>query len=160
MYQEKHDAADGEPPSSTVSDDASSAAMVDRVMASAHLPATAPVAVIGPHTLPFVLGLLRRGCDCVRSLRPGAAAPDCEAADLAWVVDVDSDRALDEPLRAARGRTGPQGRVVLEAAACRWRSALSAVRQHAVAAGLDVVSFDHVARRLVLPPLPALTMAP
>ena len=43
-------------------------------------------------------------------------------------------------------------------AACRWRSALSAVRQHAVAAGLDVVSFDHVARRLVLAPMPRVTM--
>jgi hypothetical protein len=159
MYQEKPDAADGEPPSSTVSDDASSAAMVDRVMAIAHLPATAHVAVIGHHTLPFVLGLLRRGCDCVRSLRPGAAAPDCEAADLAWIVDVDSEQELDDALRAARWRTGTHGRVVLEGAACRWRSALSAVRQHAVAAGLDVVSFDHVARRLVLAPMPRVTMA-
>jgi hypothetical protein len=158
MYQEKQDAAEDEPPSSTVSDDAS-AAMVERVMAIAHLPATAHVAVIGHHTLPFVLGLLRRGCGCVRSLRPGAPAPDCEAADLAWIVDVDSEQELDEALRAARGRAGARGRVVLEGAACRWRSALGAVRQHAVAAGLDVVSFDHVARRLVLAPLPRVAMA-
>jgi hypothetical protein len=33
------------------------------------------------------------------------------------------------------------------------------MREHAVAAGLDVVSFDHVARRLVLAPTPRLAMA-
>ncbi len=158
MYQEKADAADVEPPSTNVSDDAS-AALVDRVMAIAHLPPAAHVAVIGHHTLPFVLGLMRRGCDCVRSLRPGAPAPDCEAADLAWIVDVDSEQELHDALRAARWRTGARGRVVLEGAACRWRSALSAVRQHALAAGLDVISFDHVARRLVLAPLPRVAMA-
>ena len=159
MYQEEQDSADSEPPPSAVSDDASSAAMADRVMAIAHLPATAHVAVIGHHTLPFVLALLRRGCDGVRSLRPGAPAPDCEAADLAWIVDVDSEQELDDALRAARWRAGTRGRVVLEGAACRWRSALGAVRQHAVAAGLDVVSFDHVARRLVLAPMPRVAMA-
>lgn len=159
MYQEKQDAAEDEPPSSAVSDDAASAAMVDRVLAIAHLPATAHVAVIGHHTLPFVVGLMRRGCASVRCLRPGAPAPDCEAADLAWIVDVDSEQELDDALRAARGRAGAHGRVVLEGAACRWRSALGAVRQHAVAAGLDVVSFDHVARRLVLAPLPRAAMA-
>ena len=159
MYQEKADAADVEPPSSTVSDEASSAALVDRVMAIAHLPPAAHVAVIGHHTLPFVLGLLRRGCDCVRSLRPGAPAPDCEAADLAWIVDVDGEHELDDALRAARWRAGAHGRVVLEGAACRWRSGLAAVRDHAVAAGLDIVSFDHVARRLVLAAMPRAAMA-
>jgi hypothetical protein len=147
MYENNDCNAEGEPPSSPVSDDAE---LVDRVMAIAHLPPTAHVAVIGHHTLPFVLGLLRRGCDCVRSLRPGAPAPDCEAADLAWIVDVDSEHELDDALRAARWRAGAHGRVVLEGAACRWRSGLAAVRDHAVAAGLDIVSFDHVARRLVL----------
>jgi hypothetical protein len=159
MYQERADAADVEPPSSAASDEASSAALVDRVMAIAHLTPAAHVAVIGHHTLPFVLGLLRRGCDCVRSLRPGAPAPDCEAADLAWIVDVDGEGELDDALRAARWRAGAHGRVVLEGAACRWRSGLAAVRDHAVAAGLDIVSFDHVARRLVLAAMPRAAMA-
>jgi len=95
----------------------------------------------------------------VRSLRPGAPAPDCEAADLAWIVDVDSEHELDGALRAARWRAGAHGRVVLEGAACRWRSGLAAVREHAVAAGLDIVSFDHVARRLVLAAMPRVAMA-
>jgi hypothetical protein len=159
MYQEKADVADVEPPSTTVSDDASSAAMVDRVMAIAHLPTAAHVAVIGHRTLPFVLGLMRRGCASVRCLRPGAPAPDCEAADLAWIVDVDSEHELDDALRAARWRAGAHGRVVLEGAACRWRSGLATVREHAVAAGLDIVSFDHVARRLVLAATPRVAMA-
>jgi len=158
MYQSKEDDAAVEPPSSIVSDD-TSAAMVDRVMAITHLPATAHVAVIGHHTLPFIVALMRRGCDCVRSLRPGAPSPDCEAADLAWIVDVEDEHELDDALRAARGRAGPRGRVVLEGAACRWRSALGSLREHAVAAGLDIVSFDHVARRLVLAPMPRLAMA-
>jgi hypothetical protein len=159
MYQNKEADADVEPPSTIVSDDASSAAMVERVMAITHLPTKAHVAVIGHHTLPFILALMRRGCDCVRSLRPGAPSPDCEAADLAWIVDVEDERELDDALRAARWRAGPRGRVVLEGAACRWRSALASMREHAVAAGLDVVSFDHVARRLVLAPTPRLAMA-
>ena len=151
--------AEAEPPSTTASEDAASMAMVERVMAIAHLPATAHVAVIGRHTLPFVLALMRSGCDCVRSLRPGAPAPDCEAADLAWIVDVDNEHELDDALRAARWRAGAHGRVVLEGAACRWRSGLAAVRERAVAAGLDIVSFDHVARRLVLAPMPRVAMA-
>jgi hypothetical protein len=150
MHQSKEKGADVEPPSTIASDDASNAELVDRVMAVTHLPATAHVAVIGRHTLPFVLALLRRGCGCVRSLRPGAASPDCEAADLAWIVDVQDEGELDEALRAARFRTGARGRVVVEGAMCRWRNALIAVRDHAVAAGLDVVSFDHNACRLVL----------
>jgi hypothetical protein len=158
VYQNNQDEADVEPPSIAVSDDASRAAMVDRVMAIAHVPATAHVAVIGHHTLPFVLALLRRGCDCVRSLRPGAPSPDCEAADLAWIVDVENEHELDCALRAARGRAGARGRIVLEGAACRG-SALVAMRQHAVAAGLDVVSFDHTARRLVLAAAPRLALA-
>ena len=146
--------AEGEPPSAPVSDDADGA-RVDRVMAIAHLPATAHVAVIGHHTLPFVLALLRRGCEGVRSLRPGSPALDCEPVDLAWIVELQDEHELDEALRAARWRTGKRGRVVLEGAACAWRRALAAMRQHALAAGLDVVSFDHVARRLVLAPVPA-----
>lgn len=157
MYQTSDRQAEGEPPSSPVSGD--EGAQVDRVMAIAHLPQTARVAVIGHHTLPFVVALLRRGCESVRSLRPGSPAPDCEPVDLAWIVDLQDERELDEALRAARWRAGQRGRVVLEGAACAWRSALAAVRHRALAAGLDIVSFDHVARRLVLARAPALAKA-
>lgn len=89
-------------------DEASSVARVDRMMAVAHLPATAHVALIGHHTLPLLLALLQRGCAAVRSLRPGTPSPDCEAADLAWIVDLQGDGELDDALRAAwcwaRGR--------------------------------------------------------
>jgi hypothetical protein len=148
MSQSSDRHADGEPPSSPVSDDADGA-LVDRVMAIAHLPQTAHVAVIGHHTLPFVVALLRRGCEGVRSLRPGSPAPDCEPVDLTWIVDLQDERELDEALRAARSRAGKRGRVVLE-------GALAAVCTRALAAGLDIVSFDHVARRLVLAPAPHL----
>lgn len=150
MYLTTEKGAEVEPPSTIASDDASNAELVDRVMAITHLPASAHVAVIGRRTLPLVLALLRRGCGCVRSLRPGAPAPDCEAADLAWIVDIGDESELDDALRAARFRAGARGRVVVEGAKCRWRNALSAIRDHAVAAGLDVVSFDHTAGRLVL----------
>lgn len=143
---------DVEPPSSTVSDDAMKMALVDRILAIAHLTPTAHVAVIGHRTLPFVLALMRRGCACVRSLRPDAPSPDCEPAQLAWIVDIADDGELDEALRAARGRAGKTGRVILEQAAC-------SIRDHALAAGLDVVSFDHVARRVVLAPTKRLAMA-
>jgi hypothetical protein len=76
--------------------------------------------------------------------------------DLAWIVDLQDERELDEALRAARWRTGKRGRVILEGAACAWRSALAAVRTRALTAGLDIVSFDHVAGRLVLAPAPKL----
>jgi hypothetical protein len=135
----------------------SAADSVDRVMAIAHLPMAAHVAVIGRRTLPFVLALMSHGCGCVRSLRPGAAAPDCETADLAWIVDVQDEHELDDALRAAHRRIGDKGRIVLEDAACRH--CVATLRQHALAAGLDVLSFDHVARRLVLAPLPRLALA-
>jgi hypothetical protein len=143
-------ATEVEPPSTVAPDDSSNAELVDRVMAISHLPAAAHVAVIGRNTLPLILALMRRGCGCVRSLRPGAPSPDCEAADLAWIVDVRDENELDDALRAARFRAGARGRVVVEGAACRWRNALNAIRDHAVTAGLDVVSFDHTAGRLVL----------
>ena len=141
---------DVEPPSSET---------VDRVMAIAHLEAPAHVAVIGHRTLPFVLALLGHGCRAVRSLRPDAPSPDCEPAELSWIVDLQDERELDEALRAARWRTGKRGRIVLEGAACAWRSALAAMRHRALAAGLDIVSFDHVARRLVLAPASTLAKA-
>lgn len=135
----------------------SAADSVDRVLAIVHSPAAPHVAVIGRRTLSFVLALMNHGCGCVRSLRPDSAAPDCETADLAWIVDVQDEHELDDALRAAHRRTGDKGRIVLEDAACRHCA--TTVRQHALAAGLDVLSFDHVARRLVLAPLPRLAMA-
>lgn len=131
----------------------SSETLVDRVMAIAHLPPSAHVAVIGHRTLSVVLALMHRGCACVRSVRPGAASPDREAADLAWIVDVADEDELHDALQAARNRTGAAGRVIVEGADCPCANGLSAIRTHALAAGLEVVSFDHVARRLVLAPI-------
>ena len=142
-------AEETEPPSITALGDVRSATLVERVWAVAHLPPSAHVAIIGRHTLPLVLEFLRRGCSAVRSLRPGAPSPDCEAADLAWIVDVDEGE-LDEALRAARSRAGGAGRVIVEAAACAGCPTLASIRERAVALGLDVVSFDHRASRLVL----------
>src|SRR5262245_41764847 len=143
---------DNEPPSSLT-------ATVDRVLAIAHLAPAAHVAVIGHLTLPFVLALLGRGCSAVCSLRLGAPAPDCEPADLSWIVGLEDERELDEALRAARWRAGGRGRVVLEGSSCRRPGILAVVRERALAAGLDVVSFDHVGRRLVLAPTTRLAMA-
>ncbi|MBN9091163.1 MAG: hypothetical protein J0J01_29960 [Reyranella sp.] len=136
--------AEGEPPSPPLVADARCAALVERVWAVAHLRPSAHVAIIGRRTLPLVLEFLKRGCSAVRSLHPGAPAPDCEAAQLAWIVDV-GDGELDDALRAARARAGNNGRVIVEGAAT-----LPRVRDRAVAQGLDVVSFDHVASRVVL----------
>lgn len=148
-----------EPPSTATIDDASSVAQVDRIMAVAHVPATAHVALIGHHTLPLLLAFLQLGCAAVRSLRPGTPSPDREAADLAWIVDVQGDSELDDALHAARSRVGATGRVVVEAANCVCRDGLKSVCDRAVAAGLDVISFDHVALRLVLATRPPLAMA-
>jgi hypothetical protein len=126
---------------------------VDRVLAMAHAGLQPHVAVIGRHALPVVLALLQHGCACVRSLRPDAAAPDCETADLAWILDVESEREFDDALRAAHRRARL---VVVEGAACRFCREL---QQHAVQAGLEVVSFDHVSRRVMLAPRPVLAMA-
>ncbi len=141
--------AEGEPPSIVTLADAHSVALVERVSAVAHLPPSAHVAVIGHRTLPLVLEFMRRGGAAVRSLLPGAPAPDCEAADLAWIVDARADE-LDEALRAARRRAGSAGRVVVEAADRAACADLNTIRDRATAHGLDVVSFDHTASRLVL----------
>jgi hypothetical protein len=106
------------------------------------------VAVIGRHTLRFVLALLSHGCACVRSLRPDTAAPDCEAADLAWIVDAHDAQELGEALRAAHRRTGARGRIVLEQAACRHCE--DQLGRHAKDAGLDIVSFDPIGGRRLL----------
>lgn len=152
-------AADAEPPSIGMPADDPGDDAVERVMAVSHAPSAAHVAVIGHRTLPYVLALMRRGCACVRSLRPDAPAPDCEPADLTWIVDFRDDRELDDALRAARWRAGARGRVVLEGAACPWRRTLATVRDRALRAGLDVVSFDHATRRVVLAPAARLAMA-
>lgn len=131
-----------------------SGALVDQIMAVAHLPPAASVAVIGHHTLPLLLALMRRGCNCARSLRPDAVSPDGEAADLAWIVDVANEDELCEALQAARRRTGAKGRVIVEGTECACCKSLAALRDRAVRAGLDVVSFDHVAGRLLLAPTP------
>ena len=150
---------EGEPPSTAAIDDVSSAARVDRMMEIAHLPATAHVALIGHHTLPLLLAFLRRGCAAVRSLRPGAPSPDREAADLAWIVDVQGDSELDDALHAARSRVGTTGLVVVEGSDCVCRQGLVSIRDRAVALGLDVIAFDHKARRLVLGARSRLSMA-
>jgi len=137
----------------------SSETLVDRVMAVAHLPPSAHVAVIGHRTLSVVLALMHRGCAGVRSLRPGTVSPDREAADLAWIVDVANEDELHDALQAARNRTGATGRVIVEGADCPCANGLSAIRAHALAAGLDVVSFDHLARRLVLAPVQSARLA-
>jgi len=142
-------AEENEPPSITALGDIRSATLVERVWAVAHLRPSAHVAVIGRHTLPLVLEFLKRGCSAVRSLRPGAPSPDCESADLAWIVDV-GEGELDEALRAARSRAGGAGRVIVEGAACAGCPTLASIRERAVAHGLDVVAFDHRASRLVL----------
>ncbi len=134
-------------------------AVVDRVLAVAHLGPAAHVAVIGHHTLSFVLALMQRGCACVRSLRPGSASPDGERADLAWIVDAAGDAELDDALRAARRRTGPRGRVVVEGRDCACANGLGSIRNRALAAGLDIVAFDHLAHRLVLAPAATNRMA-
>jgi hypothetical protein len=131
---------DGEPPSLLAS--------VDRVMAMAHLAPAPHVAVIGRHTLSLVIALMSHGCAGVRSLRPDAASPDCEAADLAWIVDVDDEHELDDALRAAHRRTGARGCIVLEDAACIHGAAT--LRQHAADAGLKIVASDPLAHRLML----------
>ncbi len=130
---------DSEPPSLLAS--------VDRALAMAHVTPSPHVVVVGHHTLPFLLALMDHGCGCVRTLRPDATAPDCEPADLVWIVDVMDEHELDDALRAAHRRSD---RIILEQTACRSR--LAHVQKHALAAGLDVVSFDHVTGRLMLAP--------
>lgn len=140
---------DSEPPSSPASGDAI-ASVVDRLMAVTHLPEGAHVAIIGRRTLPYMLALLQHGCGAARSLRPGEPSPDCESADLCWIVDARDERELDDALRAARNRAGGHGRVVVEGSRYAGSDGLSAIPGHALTAGLKVVSYDHVAHRVVL----------
>jgi len=152
-------AEEAEPPSGRATERACGSDLAEQVIAVSHAPPAAHVAVIGHHTLPYVLALMRTGCGGVRSLRPDAPAPDCEPADLTWIVDCHDDDELDGALRAARGRAGTRGCVVLEAATCRWRRTFSSLRDRALRAGLEIVSFDHATRRVVLAPAARLAMA-
>ncbi|MCX7362233.1 MAG: hypothetical protein NTV97_10265 [Alphaproteobacteria bacterium] len=158
MFLEIEQTAKAEPPSTAAIDDGSCAARVDRIMAMTHLPATAHVALIGHHTLPSLLAFLRHGCGAVRCLRPDAPSPDCERTYLAWIVDVQSDRELDDALRAARLRVGKTGRIVVEGG-CLDCADLNAIYARAVACGLEIVSFDHTANRAVLAAQSPLAMA-
>lgn len=133
--------------------------LVDRVLAVAHVGPAAHVAVIGHHTLPHVLALMKRDCACVRSLRPGTASPDGEAADLAWIVDVTGDAELEDALRAARRRTRSRGRIVVEGRDCTCSGGFASICDSASAAGLAVIGFDHSASRLVLVPAPSQSAA-
>jgi hypothetical protein len=151
MPRDFESTADLEPPSTATVDDALAAARVDRILAMAHLKDDAHVALIGRRTLPSLLALLQHGCRAVRCLRPDAPSPDCEDADLAWIIDVKDEQELDTALRAARARVGVSGRVVVEGANCACRPDCT-VHDHALAAGLDVVSFDLTSTRVVLAP--------
>lgn len=159
MFSRLEAVSEGEPPSIAAIGIGPCNGRVDRLMAMAHLPASAHVALIGRHTLPLLLDLLKHGCAAVRCLRPGAPAPDRETADLAWIVDVDGDEELDAALRAARARIGTGGRIVVEGAGCACRAGPSAFPAHAAAAGLCVVSFDHTDNRILLAVAPRLALA-
>lgn len=119
----------------------------ERAIAMAHLSTAAHAAVIGRRTLPFILALMDCGCPSVRSLRPDTAAPDCEAADLAWIVNVGSDEELHGALRAARRLVGNKGRIVLEGVVSRKCHRLL---QQIADSDFDVVAFDHRSQRIVL----------
>lgn len=151
MTTEKLEALE-EPPSM-------SADLVERVLAVAHLGPAAHVAVIGHRTLPHVLALMKRDCACVRSMRPGAASPDGEGVDLAWIVDVVGDAEFDDALRAARRRTRSRGHIVIEGRDCRCSRGFASIRDRAAATGLAVVGFDHSAGRVVLAPEPSPSVA-
>jgi len=159
MVIDTEEAAELEPPSRTVPDEVACAALLERVMAASHAAPQAHVAVIGHRTLPFVLALLKRGCLSVRSLRPGAPAPDCEPVELAWIVDLHDQGELGDALRAARSRVGSRGRIVVEGTRCGWRNALASLAKDALAAGLDVIAADRQANRLILAPSNRLAMA-
>ena len=159
MSLESAQPAKAEPPSIATIDDAACSARVDRIMALTHLPASAHVALIGHHTLPSLLAFLRHGCGAVRCLRPDAPAPDCETADLAWIVEVHGAPKLDDALRAARLRVGRTGRIVVEVGGCLDCADLATIYARALVRGFEIVSFDHTANRAVLVARQPLAMA-
>ncbi len=137
----------------------SSDALVDRVLAVAHLPPTAHVAVRPSYALH------RARPDAARlRLRPqpasrGRLARPRDPPTLAWIVDVANEDELHDALQAARNRTGTSGRVVVEGRTAAAPTASRPSARIALAAGLDVVSFDHLSRRLVLAPAPPARLA-
>jgi hypothetical protein len=148
-----------EPPSTIVPDEATCEELLERATAISHTSGCAHAVVIGHHTLPYVLALLRQGCASVRSVRPNCPAPDCETVELAWIVDLDDRTELADALRAARSRVGHRGRVVLEGTAFRGRAGLAALPKAAQDAGLEVIIVDRKMRRLVLAPATLLALA-
>lgn len=147
---------ESEPPSGPAPDRSQCLAAAERVMAMTHVPPRPHVTVIGRHTLPFVIALMDRGCASVRSLRPDAPMPDCEVENLVWIVDVANEAELVAALDAARRRTGCRGRVVVEGGGCL---SCVLVERHARAMKLEVISFDRLARRVVLAARPLVAMA-
>jgi hypothetical protein len=159
MVESVLEPVEAEPPSSAVPDEAACETLLEGATAISHTCGCAHAVVIGHHTLPYVLALLHQGCASVRSARPDCPAPDCEAAELAWIVDLDGRTELVDALRAARSRVGRRGRVVLEGAAFRWRTGLAALPKVALEAGLDVIAVDSKMRRVVLAPAIPLALA-
>lgn len=159
MIESVLEAAEAEPPPSAVPDEAACETLLEGATAISHTSGCAHAVVIGHRTLPYVLALLHQGCASVRSVRPDCPAPDCEAAEFAWIVDLDVRTELVDALRAARSRTGRRGRVVLEGTAFRRRTGLAGLPKVALEAGLDVIAVDSKGRRVVLAPAIPLALA-
>jgi hypothetical protein len=159
MIESVLEPVEAEPPSNAVPDEAACETLLEGATAISHTCGCAHAVVIGHHTLPYILALLHQGCASVRSVRPGCPAPDCEAVELAWIVDAENQAELADALRIARSRVGRRGRVVLEGSAFRWRAGLATLPNAALAAGLDVVAVDRDMRRLVLAPAAEMAMA-
>jgi hypothetical protein len=134
-------------------------AIVDRVMAVVHAPATTRIVLIGHHTLPLLIGLLRRGCASVRTMRPDLPAGDHAPADLVWIVDTRGEQELDTALREARQCAGANGRIVAEATALPRDESPAAFRNHARAFDLVVTFVEQAGRRFVLSPAAPLASA-
>ena len=155
MALDREDEADADS-LSAAPDGGTYAALLGDLMALSQAPSSAHIAVIGHHTLPYVLALLQGGCASVRSLRPGSPAPDCEPVEWVWIVDLHDRQELVEALQAARLRVSKRGRVVVEPSACQWPNALMLICDAARAAGLDVITMRGQACRVVLAPAIAL----
>ncbi len=86
----------------------------------------------------------------MRSLRPGEPSPDCEATDLAWIINACSETELDDALRAARSRAGDHGRIVVEGGHYGGRDGLAAIPRHASLWASMLFRSTTWAQRLVL----------
>lgn len=134
-------------------------ALIDRAMAVVHTPSATRIVLIGHRTLPLLIGLLRRGCASVRTMRPDRPAAEHEPADLVWIVDAQGEQELDTALREARRCAGNNGRIVVEAAALPRNESPSAFRAHVRAFALIVTFVETAGRRFVLSPAAALARA-